>query len=45
MLMNAIRTHALQMAFATILSEDTSVLAEQGKNMARKAIHATLTPT
>jgi hypothetical protein len=28
MLMNAIKTHALQMAFAAILLEDASVLAE-----------------
>ena len=42
-LMNAITTHALQMVFVAISLENTSVLVDLGKNISKKAIHATLT--
>jgi hypothetical protein len=42
MSMNAVTTHVLQVAFATIQLEDTDVLVEQEENW--KGIPATLIP-
>jgi hypothetical protein len=44
MLMNAVTTHALRMAFVAIALQGTGVLVELEKNISKKAIRAAPTP-